>query len=623
MAGQGCAAEWTPAVDRTHAWAPPVRHVPPLEQKSPRAFTLIQRVIISSNSAAVMVEEERRNHAAKPLVVPPLKLKLDDDEVVAITTALANDEPSWIHGALVSAQQANYASVCSTANGCTAGAFLSCADVAQRISDITFASYGNPTECPSPMLGSCSHPDSIKVAKAACLGKTNCSVAKRAFTDLSCAKDIASGQENVIVTAVCGPGTERRANLLRYEFTLDADAVTAVAAVSALGYHVLFCNGKRVSQRVMEPGRTSAKRVFYSRFDLAPHLRKGRNVLAASLGNGWEVNAGNQPGAIQQPPAFYLNATIYLQAPHEETGTDPVGEHGQMPVGRTLRLVSNGSWSSAAGPVTYDSVYQGERRDMRLARPGWSSTGFDASDWQPAVVTGKPDKTLSEQTRPGVVELMTLKPRSITVLNVSNDGPSRHHHDTDDSTCGDVEEDVPVMVSCPNSTIKAVLFAQYGTPVGQCAAGANHLKPGKCSRDLSSALKTACVGKESCTVECRSCGHQATESQSSQLFDTAADDAAPPPPPCLNSCSVNHHTIVPSGDPCEGTKKTVVVAVSCDISPPPPPPQKTHQAHLVDFGQNVGGVVRLKAPAHPTEGQSITVRHCEVSCLPLCPLSSV
>eukprot|EP01047_Picozoa_sp_COSAG01_P070135 COSAG01_NODE_10551_length_2134_cov_2.284521_1_plen_187_part_00 len=90
----------------------------------------------------------------------------------------------WIHGALVPSAQ--YSSVCSTSNGCTSTAFLSCADAAQKISNITFASYGNPSECPIPRRGSCHHPDSLNKARAACLGRTNCSVAKHAFSKLSC-----------------------------------------------------------------------------------------------------------------------------------------------------------------------------------------------------------------------------------------------------------------------------------------------------------------------------------------------------------------------------------------------------------------------------------------------------
>ena len=494
---------------------------------------------------------------------PPLKpLKTDDRE---------NTTARWVHGAMVAAAPGS--SVCSTSNGCTPGAFLSCPDMSQVITSVTFASYGNPTECPAPQEGTCSHPDSMKVAKAACLGKTNCTVDKKKVGDLSCSDKIASGTDNMIVTALCGDGKERRANLLRYEFNLADEVSSAEAVVSALGYQVLFCNGQRVSKRLMDPGRTSANHVFFSRLDLTPHLRKGTNVLAAALGNGWEANEGNQPGAIQQPPALYLDATITLAA---ATASEAA-----------VRVVSNASWSSGLGLVTYDSVYQGERRDMRtgVSMGSASTSGFDAEGWKPVVVGGT-DKTLAEQTRPAVTELMALKAVSVKEINISSNhakGGSKT------PSCGTVEEDTVLQLSCPNSTIKAVLFAQYGTPDGDCPASGLK-KNSKCARDLTPALTDACVGKESCQVECRSCG-----------------------PQCPNSCSVDKKTIVPSHDPCPDIKKSLAAAVSCAApATPPPAPPPTKHGFLVDFGQNIAGVVRLKTPAQPKDGQVITVRHCEV-----------
>lgn len=49
--------------------------------------------------------------------------------------------PQWIKGALISRTTRGAASVCSTSNGCTDGAFLACSDASQKITNITFASY--------------------------------------------------------------------------------------------------------------------------------------------------------------------------------------------------------------------------------------------------------------------------------------------------------------------------------------------------------------------------------------------------------------------------------------------------------------------------------------------------
>ncbi len=158
------------------------------------------------------------------------------------------------------------------------------------------------------------------------------------------------------------------------------------------------------------------------------------------------------------------------------------------------------------------------------------------------------------------------------------------------------------------------------------------MHPGKCSKDLVPALRSACVGKESCTLECRSCGNSEIGNESRLSVRrkrdheaTAAanlEPAAPPPPPCANSCSIDGQTIA-SHDPCEGTKKMVAAAVSC-VKPPrqhPPPHLPLKQAYIVDFGQNIAGKVRIKAPSHAKDGQTITVRHCEVLQHP--PLSDV
>ena len=383
----------------------------------------------------------------------------------------------WIHGAMMPVAGGGDQTVCATSNGCGAFMNLACADASQVITNITFASYGNPAECPAPATGSCSHPDSLKVASASCLHKTNCSVDKGAFkTPLSCDSKIGNGQERFIITATCGSGATRRANLLRYEFRLPGGAAAVRAAeanVSAIGYHTLWCNGARVSARLMQPGRTSARSVFFSRFDLAPHLRTGRNVLAAALGNGWEASSGNQPGAIQQPPALHLTAAITLG------GAVAVAAGGVEGRGAVVRLVSNESWSSGLGVVTYDSVYQGERRDMRVgATAGAASvSSFDGTAWRLAVV-GRTDKVLVEQTRPAVVELMVLKPTTVVEI------------------------------------------------------------------------------------------------------DVWAPPPAPSPPPADRAFSVDN----------VDNKKTF----------------------LVDFGQNLAGVVRLRPPRQPGPGQVITIRHCEV-----------
>jgi hypothetical protein len=203
--------------------------------------------------------------------------------LTAVHPATVPQGPQWIHGAMVVTGLP--ATVCATTNGCTDGdAFLACEDSTQTITNITFASYGNPSQCPTPTLGDCTHPHSLAVIEEACLGRSNCTVHHTAFTNgPSCLANLTSVLPIVMVTALCsntgGDGVTaahtlthlaqapplRRANTLRHTFTLASTPTTATAKVSSLGYNILYCNGHRVSPgRVQEPGRQSSKRVFYS-----------------------------------------------------------------------------------------------------------------------------------------------------------------------------------------------------------------------------------------------------------------------------------------------------------------------------------------------------------------------
>ena len=173
-----------------------------------------------------------------------------------------------------------------------------------------------------------------------------------------------------MATATC---TEhgRRANQLRKEFTLAAAPARATVRFSALGFFELRCNGRRVGADRLAPGRTNLRtgRAYYLTYDLTPHLRAGANVLAVTLGNGWFSTDGFQPGAYPHPPQLLLEAT------------------GVFPPAATpaVLAVSDETWRSATGPITSDSVYQGEAHDLRLRTGGWDAPGFaGAALWAPA-----------------------------------------------------------------------------------------------------------------------------------------------------------------------------------------------------------------------------------------------
>ena len=189
--------------------------------------------------------------------------------------------PTWIRGAMAPASEP-MSLACGTAGSTTGGeTYLGCSDPQQIIRTIKFASFGNPSVCPNPTVGSCTHPDSRTVIEPNCVGQSNCTVALSDFGNSSdwpprFADMRPTDPLIVMATARCSEPSaplappERRANNLRLNFVLQAAPNRALATVSAIGYNVLYANGKRVSPSLLEPGRPTRKSTFYSTVDLCP-----------------------------------------------------------------------------------------------------------------------------------------------------------------------------------------------------------------------------------------------------------------------------------------------------------------------------------------------------------------
>ena len=149
------------------------------------------------------------------------------------------------------------------------------------------------------------------------------------------------------------------ARLLRTQFALAARPNAASVFVSGLGYFELYCNGKKVGNQRLDVGWSDySKRIYYVTYDLTGHLIQGMNVLGVSLGNGRFAHEGNMTGNTNNPPQLLLQANIRSGA------------------GNTTTIISNvKDWSTHAGPIVHDSLFNGETYDARLepAVQGWTT----------------------------------------------------------------------------------------------------------------------------------------------------------------------------------------------------------------------------------------------------------
>ena len=197
------------------------------------------------------------------------------------------------------------------------------------------------------------------------------------------------------------------APLLRTETVLDARPRRARCYVSGLGYYKLYINGRRIGDRVLDPAITYyhndqpvelGSRVLYATHDVTRHLRAGPNAVGLMLGHGWFSAEDDVPPSPSHREPYGDRPVARLQLEVEFDG------------GETVRLVSDASWRTSAGPITYNDYCHGETYDAGLEQPGWCEPGFDDHSWQPAEAAAAPSGRLQAQPLPPIRVVRTIAP---------------------------------------------------------------------------------------------------------------------------------------------------------------------------------------------------------------------
>lgn len=179
------------------------------------------------------------------------------------------------------------------------------------------------------------------------------------------------------------------APMFRKVFSIEKDIAAARLYVSAAGYYKLYLNGAATGNVQLDPGYTHYdKRNLYTTWDVTSALRKGENVVATVLGNGF-YNAAAPVATWDFEKARWRNRARMV-----------MDIHVQHTDGTVTVIPSDDSWKTAIGPHVYNNIYSGETYDARKEWRGWNDVGFDDGAWQPAVLTQAPSPQLVSQTMP-------------------------------------------------------------------------------------------------------------------------------------------------------------------------------------------------------------------------------
>ena len=179
-----------------------------------------------------------------------------------------------------------------------------------------------------------------------------------------------------------GPGKDILP-LLRKEFVVKKTIKRATAFIAGLGHFDLRINGKKTGDHFLDAGWTQySNNALYVTFDITGQLRKGGNALGVMLGNGFYYT----------PRERYRKITIAYGYPKMICRIAVEYTDGSVE-----NLISDDTWKTSPGPITFSSIYGGEDYNANLEQTGWDGPSFNDQSWKKAITVDGPP-VLSAQT---------------------------------------------------------------------------------------------------------------------------------------------------------------------------------------------------------------------------------
>jgi len=223
----------------------------------------------------------------------------------------------------------------------------------------------------------------------------------------------------------------------RKEFWLDRPPVKATLRITALGLYQAQINGQKVGDLALAPGWMDYRtRVPLQTYDISSLLKPGKNVIGAVLGDGWYCGY-----------AGWGNRQVYGARPELLADLDI-----ELPDGSSARIVTDGSWKTATGPILENDLLMGEIHDARKELSGWSSEDYDDSAWTPSETGPARSITLDTIDYPGVRQTAEIKPELL----------EGHRYDMRQNFSGRIR----IRVTAPRDTALTFRYAEILNPDG-------------------------------------------------------------------------------------------------------------------------------------------------------------
>jgi alpha-L-rhamnosidase len=247
---------------------------------------------------------------------------------------------------------------------------------------------------------------------------------------------------------ISAPAAASAASLpvFRKDVSLTGPVAQALLSVSGLGQYEVHLNASNITSTVLNPGWTNyRKTVPYNTYDVTRLLRSGNNAIAVLLGNGM-YNVEETKGRYTKFTGSFGAPKLILQL--EVRYRDNTSR----------RFVTDASWVTHSGPVTFSSIYGGEDFDARALPPGWDLPGFKPVGWQSAVEVDGPGGALASEPSSPMIISKTYK--SVAILHPQ---PGIIVYDLDENMSGWPEISVHGPAGSRVTLLPGELLAKDGT----------------------------------------------------------------------------------------------------------------------------------------------------------------
>lgn len=174
--------------------------------------------------------------------------------------------------------------------------------------------------------------------------------------------------------------------LLRKTFSVEKPVEKATVFISGFGHFEMSINGRKIGDHFLDPGWTQYdKEALYVSFDVTSQLKSGGNAIGVMLGNGFYFMPRQRyrklTGAFGFPQMICRLLIEYKD-------------------GSTENIISDKTWKTSHGPITFSSIYGGEDYDAGLEQPGWDMPSFDDRYWRQVVIASGSPRLKAQQAEP-------------------------------------------------------------------------------------------------------------------------------------------------------------------------------------------------------------------------------